>query len=105
MATIVAAVVAVAGAKTKSDAEKRAAGAASTQAMATHASNQSALIARAYTQSMQASAPNANSFDAARAGLAPGPGAGSGGGMGGGGLGNAAVMGAGPETGNGTGAG
>ena len=54
MATIVAAVVAVAGAASKADSDKKAAKGASDQAMATHNSNQAAQIARAYAGSMRA---------------------------------------------------
>jgi len=99
MATIVCAVVAVAGAAAKANSDKKAADSASAQAMATHSSNQAAQIARAYSSSIKATTPDPSAmFDMARSG---GMMTGTGGGMGGGGLGNRAVS----ESGSGSGSG
>lgn len=90
-AAIAACVVAVVGAAAKADGDKKAANAASNQALATHNSNQAAMIARAYSQSIKATTADPSMFfDAARSG---GMVEGTGGGMGGGGLGNRAVTG------------
>jgi hypothetical protein len=91
MATIAAACIAVLGAAKKSKDEKDSADAASAQAMATHAQNQAAMIARAYAGSIRmTTADPSMMFDAARGG---GMITGTGGGMGGGGLGNQAISG------------